>query len=93
MLPTSKIKETRDVMLETMEHFLLYLLLLMGSIKRQQFLARWLKPELETIRVSLHLGKLWQGTAVCRKRICTVASSPLPPCMPVTVSPRGKTFA
>lgn len=39
MLPTSKIKEKKDVMLETMEHFLLYLLLLMGSIKRQQFLA------------------------------------------------------
>lgn len=58
MLPTSKIKETKDMMLETMEHFLLYLLLLMGSIKTQQFLARWLNPELETIWVSLHLGIL-----------------------------------
>lgn len=53
--------EKQDMKLETIEHFLLYLLLLLGNLstKRQQFPARWLRSELERIRVSLYLGILW----------------------------------
>lgn len=58
MLCASKMKEKQDMKLETIEHFLLYLLLLLGNLstKRQQFPARWLRSELERIRVSLYLG-------------------------------------
>lgn len=59
-LSTLKIKENKDTKLETVEHYLLYPLLLWGNFgtKRQQFPARWLHSGLERIRVSLHLSIL-----------------------------------